>query len=167
MILIRKAWILHVQTAYLHYSVWRNKSAFQYLSNKTQRYTVYIWKLLYTFRLVLPLYLQHLVFVTLLLLPAAIVKELEQCSNSSTVWQIPNAVDSVVCAPDDGWRYHPKHVENFPDINKLCNVASCWIYIKIFLPCTAPLTLKERVPFKFRGLFGISFVSDSVLFWSV
>jgi len=32
-----------------------------------------------------------------------------------TVWQIPDAVDTVVCAPDDGWRYHPKHVEQFPD----------------------------------------------------
>ena len=35
-----------------------------------------------------------------------------------------------MCAPDDGWRYHPKHVEKFPDINKLCTVASfldiCW-----------------------------------------
>jgi hypothetical protein len=30
--------------------------------------------------------------------------------------------------PDDGWKYHPKHIEQFPDINKLCNVASCWIY---------------------------------------
>jgi hypothetical protein len=29
-----------------------------------------------------------------------------------------------VCAPDDGRRYHPKHVEQFfPEINKLCNVA--------------------------------------------
>jgi hypothetical protein len=27
--------------------------------------------------------------------------------------------------------YHPKNVEQFPDINKLCNVASCWIYIGI------------------------------------
>jgi hypothetical protein len=44
------------------------------------------------------LYLQHLVFVTLLLLPAAIV-----------------AIDTVVCASDDGWWYHPKHVEQFPD----------------------------------------------------
>jgi hypothetical protein len=26
---------------------------------------------------------------------------------------------------------HPKHVEQFPDINKLCNVASCWIYTYI------------------------------------
>jgi len=36
-----------------------------------------------------------------------------------------------VCAPDNGWRYHPKHVEQFPDINKLCNVSSCWAYIGI------------------------------------
>jgi len=48
-------------------------------------------------------------------------------------WQIPDAVDTVVCAPDDGWKYHPKHVEQFPGINKLCNVASCWIYIGILL----------------------------------
>jgi hypothetical protein len=53
------------------------------------------------------LYLQHLVFVTPLLL---------------------YAVDTVVCASDDGRKHHPKHVEQFPDINKLCNVASCWIY---------------------------------------
>ena len=62
------------------------------------------------------LYLQHLVFVTPLLISAAIV------------WQITDAVDTVVCVPDDGWKYHPKHVEQFPDINKLYNVASCWIY---------------------------------------
>jgi hypothetical protein len=36
--------------------------------------------------------------------------------------QIPDAVDTVVCAHDDGWKYHPKYVEQFPDINKLCNV---------------------------------------------
>ena len=46
-----------------------------------------------------------------------------------------------MCAPDDGWRCHPKHVEQFPDINKLCNVASCWIYIGIYLGCTDPWTL--------------------------
>jgi len=27
---------------------------------------------------------------------------------------IPDAVDTVVCAPDDGWWYHPKYVEQFP-----------------------------------------------------
>jgi hypothetical protein len=30
-------------------------------------------------------------------------------------------------------KQHPKHVEQFPDINKLRNVASCWIYIGILL----------------------------------
>jgi len=72
------------------------------------------------------LYLHHLVFVTRLLLPAAIE------AGSST------AVDTVVCAPDNGWRYNPKHVEQFPDINKLCKVASPWIYIGIYLRCTDP-----------------------------
>ena len=52
---------------------------------------------------------------------------------SVTVWQIPDAVDTVVCAPDDEWRYHPKHAEQFLDINKLCKFTSCWIYIKILL----------------------------------
>jgi hypothetical protein len=35
-----------------------------------------------------------------------------------TVALIPDAVDTVIRAPDDGWRYHPKHVEQFTDINK-------------------------------------------------
>ena len=103
---------------------------FQYISNKMQRYTVYLY--LETALHVsggtfthhqerIQLYLQHLVFVTPLLISAAIV------------WQIPDAVDTVVCAPDDVWKYHPKHVEQFPDINKICNVASCWIYIGLLL----------------------------------
>ena len=29
--------------------------------------------------------------------------------------QIPDVVDTVVCAPDDGWWYHPRHVEQFAD----------------------------------------------------
>ena len=59
------------------------------------------------------LYLQHLVLVTPLLLPAAI------------------AAGSRQQAADDGWRYHTKHVDQFPDINKLCKVASFWIHIGI------------------------------------
>jgi hypothetical protein len=55
------------------------------------------------------LYLKHLVFVTLLLLPATIA------AGSSNSVKIPDAVNTVVCAPDDGWWYHPKHVEQFPD----------------------------------------------------
>ena len=86
---------------------------FQYISNKMQRYRVYLY-LETTLHVSggtsnhhqerIQLYLQHLVFVT----------------------------------HDDGWRYHSKHVEQFPDINKLCNVASCGIYIKIYLRCTDP-----------------------------
>jgi hypothetical protein len=76
------------------------------------------------------LYLQHLVFVTPLLLPAAIAAG---SSNSLTNTRCP-----VVCAPDDGWRYRPKHVAQFPEINKLCNVASCWIFIGIYLRGTDP-----------------------------
>jgi hypothetical protein len=49
------------------------------------------------------------------------------------VWQIPDVLNTVVCALDDGWRYHPKHVEQFPDINKRRKVVSCWIYIGINL----------------------------------
>ena len=60
------------------------------------------------------LYPQHLVFVTPLLLPAAIAAV--------------DAVDRVVCAPDDGRRYHPKHVEQFPDkIN--CVTLHLFVYI--------------------------------------
>ena len=39
---------------------------------------------------------------------------------------MPDTVDTVVSAPDDGCRYHPKHVEQFTYINKLYIVASCW-----------------------------------------
>jgi hypothetical protein len=68
------------------------------------------------------------------------------------VWQIPDAVDTVVFAPDDVWKYHPKHVEQFPDINKLCNVASCWIYSYIgILLRTRPILLFSRIRVKRNG----------------
>jgi len=40
-----------------------------------------------------------------------------------TVLLMPDAVDTVTLAPDDGWRYHTKHVERFTDTNKLYIVA--------------------------------------------
>jgi hypothetical protein len=61
-------------------------SIFQYISNKIQRYTVYLYleTALHVSDVTLThhqeriqLYLEHLVFVTPLLLPAAIVEELE------------------------------------------------------------------------------------------
>ena len=44
---------------------------------------------------------------------------------------MPDAVDTVVCVPDDGWRYHPKHVEQFPEINKMCSGAFVGLNQKI------------------------------------
>jgi hypothetical protein len=48
--------------------------------------------------------------------------ELQSSFNTSTkaadssngVTNIPDAVDTVVCVPDDGWKYHRKHIERFP-----------------------------------------------------
>ena len=108
-----------------------------------QHYTVYFCKLLFMFQVDPPpiitsitLYLQRLVLVKPLQLPAAIVEVTSFDSSTiaaggSTVWQIPDAVDTVVCAPGDRWGICPKHVEQFTEINKLCNVASCWTYFGI------------------------------------
>ena len=29
---------------------------------------------------------------------------------------VPDAIVTVICAPNDGWSYHPKHVEQFTEI---------------------------------------------------
>jgi len=42
-----------------------------------------------------------------------------------TALLMPDTVDTVALAPDDGGRYHPQYVERFTDINKLYKVASC------------------------------------------
>ena len=34
---------------------------------------------------------------------------------SSNGWLVPDAVDTVICVPGDGWRNHPKYVEQFRD----------------------------------------------------
>jgi len=41
-----------------------------------------------------------------------------------TVSIMPDTLDTVIRAPDDGWRYHLKHVEQFTYINKLYIAAS-------------------------------------------
>ena len=33
----------------------------------------------------------------------------------SNSWIVTAAVDTAICAPDDGWRDRPKHVEQFTD----------------------------------------------------
>jgi hypothetical protein len=34
----------------------------------------------------------------------------------SEVWPVPDAVITFICAPDDGWSYHLKHVEEFTEM---------------------------------------------------
>ena len=89
-----------------------------------QRYTVYfIWKLLYIFRVVPPIiisannciysiwYLSH----RYCYLPLSWKSwNWFKCAVGGE-WQITDAADTVVCTPDDGWWYYPKHVEQFPD----------------------------------------------------
>jgi len=82
---------------------------FQYIANKMQRYTVYfICKLLYMFQVV----------------PPPIIRSAYNCIYS--IWYLSHCYcylllswksccKYVLCAPIDGWRYHPKHVEQFPD----------------------------------------------------
>jgi len=31
---------------------------------------------------------------------------------------MPDTVDTVIRAPDDGWRYHLKHIEQFKKVNQ-------------------------------------------------
>jgi hypothetical protein len=54
--------------------------------------------------------------------------------------------------PDDGWNYQPKHVEQFPDINKMCNFASCWIYEYIGILLGArPILHISRIKVNYTG----------------
>jgi hypothetical protein len=51
----------------------------------------------------------------------------------------------------------PKRVEQFPDINKLCNVASCWIYIGILLGVHPFLHIgRIRVKISLASFLGLS-----------
>ena len=53
--------------------------------------------------------------------------------------------NAVIWAPDDGWRYHPKHVEQFADINKLYIVASCWIIIDTYYAMHGQLNIRMNI----------------------
>ena len=59
-----------------------------------------------------------------------------------TVLLMPDTVDTVTWAPDDGWRYYSKHVEQFTDINKLYIVAYYWTFIDIYFTMHGPLNVK-------------------------
>ena len=53
-------------------------------------------------------------------------------SYAVTVSVRPDTVYTMIGAADDGWIYHPKHLEQSADINKLYIVASCWTIIDTY-----------------------------------
>ena len=88
------------------------------------------------------LYLQYLALLRPLLLPVVNVAVWEwQVAVKASV--IPDTVGKVIWAPDDGRKYHPKHVEQFADINKLCVFAFCWIIIDTYYAMHGPLKKKH------------------------
>jgi hypothetical protein len=109
---------------------------FQYISNKMQRYTVYLY--LETdlhvsgftsthYQEGIQLYLQHLVFVTPLLLPVA-------------SWGSWNSVTNTKCCRYScmrSWWWVEVTPESCRALSryKPCKVASCWIYIGIYFLC--------------------------------
>ena len=55
------------------------------------------------------------------------------------IWPVTEAVVTVLCTPDDGCGWHPKHVEwTCRIINRLLCVASRWAVINIDQRCTEP-----------------------------
>jgi len=123
-----------------------------------QRYTVYyIWKHVSGGTTThhqkrKQLYLQHLAFVTPLLLLAAIVEGLELvwvCCGWRTrqVAGSSNGVTNTRCCRYSCLRcwwwvvVPPETCRAVSRYNKLCNVASCWIYIRMFLRYTDPWML--------------------------
>ena len=80
------------------------------------------------------LYLQHLALLRPLLLPVVAV----------TASTTPDTVDTGIWASNDGRRYHPKHVEQLADINKLHIVASCWTIIDTNYAMHGPYNIKNK-----------------------
>ena len=57
----------------------------------------------------------------------------QQWQAAVKVWQSTRCCIYSFWTPDDGRRNRLKHVQHFTEINKLCHVASRWLYLKIRL----------------------------------
>ena len=66
-------------------------------------------------------------------------------STLSNVWQSTRCYIYSFWVPDDGRRNRLKHVQHCTEINKLCKVAYCWLYLKIRLQCTDPWMSKSPI----------------------
>ena len=71
--------------------------------------------------------------MTLLRVTECIIYLSSQIPLYFAVWPVPEAVVTVLCTPDDGCGWHPKHVEwTCTIINRLLCVASHWTIIIIY-----------------------------------
>jgi hypothetical protein len=94
-----------------------------------------------------------------------IVNIFQYISNKMQNYTVYLYLNTVVCAPDDGWKYHPKHVEQFPDINKLCDVASFWIYSYIGILLGAhPILHISRIRVNVLNSLNIHFTIRGMIF---
>jgi len=79
------------------------------------------------------------------------------------IWPVPEAVVTVLCTPDDGCGWHPKHVEwTYRIINTLLCVKSPWqiinIHFSIILPSTPRFSKCSYTTFSHRNPVCISSV---------
>ena len=134
-------------------------------TNKIQRYTIYLflWNALHfsggssAHHQELKLYIQHRV-----------------------LWQSSRCCIYSFWAPDDGRRNRLKPAEHFTEINKLCNVASCWLHLKkrdtisyllhfaslLFISFSLLSTAFTSVSFAFHSLARYPFLHLPFLFLS-
>ena len=86
------------------------------------------------------LYIQHRVLYQTF--SAGVPSLPRQWQVTEKVWQSTRCCVYSFWPPDEARRNRLKHVEHFTEINNLCNVVSCWLYLKIRLRCTDPWTSK-------------------------
>ena len=84
------------------------------------------------------LHIQRQVFIRPILLPAA-----SQASGRQQYWSDKYVTLYVqFCAPGNGRKDRLKRVECLTEINKLRNVASCWLYSANILVMHGPMNVK-------------------------
>jgi hypothetical protein len=112
--------------------------------------SIYFYKLLYRFQAVPKPIIRstknvHTAkgIVKPILLPAAIVDEMELCSISVFLYL---TLCVQFCAPEDGRRKRLKHVQQFIEIDRE-NVASCWLYFRDILVIHGHVNFKKRTHF--------------------
>ena len=120
---------------------------------------IFFCRTLYTFQTVSPsiirsskLHIQRKVFVRPLLLPAASLARLAAGSTIGLTLYVQ------FWAPDDGRKNRLKRVQRVTEINKLWNVALCWLYCANILVMHGLMNVKKNICWKVkaRSAFGRS-----------